>query len=70
VVAGWTTVVGTRDAHGFQVSGSHSFTFKDGKISNLRVVVSPKHDATEQFDADALSVDDVGRLSLAAWMVV
>lgn len=70
VVAGWTTVIGTRDGHGFQVSGSHSFTFKDGKISKLRIVVSPKPDAAEQLLADALSVDDIGRLSLAAWAVV
>ncbi len=69
-VAGWTTVIGTRDGHGFQVSGSHSFTFRDGKISNLRIVVSPKPDAAEQFNAEALSVDDIGRLSLAAWAVV
>jgi ketosteroid isomerase-like protein len=69
-VAGWTTVIGTRDEHGFQVSGSHSFTFKDRRISKLRIVVSPKPDATEQFDASQLAVDDIGRLSLAAWMVV
>ena len=69
-VAGWTTVIGTRDGHGFQVSGSHSFTFRAGKILSLRVVVSPKPDATEQFSADALTVDDIGRLSLAAWAVV
>ena len=69
-VAGWTTIVGTRERHGFQVSGSHSFTFKDGKISKLRIVVSPKPDTAEQLDASQLSVDDIGRLSLAAWMVV
>jgi hypothetical protein len=70
VVAGWTTVIGTRDGHGFEVSGSHAFTFTNDKISKLRVVVSPKHDTTGQFDASALTVDDIGRLSLAAWAVV
>jgi len=70
VVAGWTTLIGTADQHGFQVSGSHSFTFKDGKITHLRVVVSPKPDEIEGFDRQALSVDDIGRLSLAAWAVV
>lgn len=70
VVAGWTTVIGTRDGHGFQVSGSHSFTFKDGRISKLRIVVSPKPDAADQLEAGALTVDDIGRLSLAAWAVV
>ena len=70
VVAGWTTVIGTTDGHGYQVSGSHSFTFRDGKIFKLRIVVSPKPDASEGLQANALSVDDIGRLSLAAWAVV
>ena len=70
VVAGWTTLIGTADQHGFQVSGSHSFTFKDGRISHLRVVVSPKPEDSSGFDREALSVDDIGRLSLAAWAVV
>lgn len=70
VVAGWTTTIGTRDGQGFQVSGSHSFTVKNGKIASLRIVVSPKADRAEEFSAEALSVDDIGRLSLAAWAVV
>jgi hypothetical protein len=41
----------------------------DGKISKLRIVVSPKPDTAAQLDASQLSVDDIGRLSLAAWMV-
>jgi hypothetical protein len=70
VVAGWTTTVGTREGRGYQVSGSHSFIFKGDRISNLRIVVSPKPEASEQFDASTLSIDDIGRLSLAAWAVV
>ncbi|BCJ56072.1 hypothetical protein Asp14428_75470 [Actinoplanes sp. NBRC 14428] len=70
VVAGWTTVIGTADRKGFQVSGSHAFTLKDGRITHLRVVVSPKPEDTAGFDREALSVDDIGRLSLAAWAVV
>jgi ketosteroid isomerase-like protein len=70
VVAGWTTTVGTREGRGYQVSGSHSFIFKGDKISSLRIVVSPKPEASEQFDASTLSIDDIGRLSLAAWAVV
>jgi hypothetical protein len=68
--AGLPSLIGTRDEQGFQVSGSHSFTFRDGKIAHLRIVVSPKPDDAERFDRAALSVDDIGRLSLAAWMVV
>ncbi|HET7541445.1 MAG TPA: nuclear transport factor 2 family protein [Polyangiaceae bacterium] len=70
VVVGWATEVGTADKHGFSVSGSHTFKFKDGKIVSLKVVVSPKADETPQFDLKALGVEDIGRLSLAAWMVV
>jgi ketosteroid isomerase-like protein len=73
VVAGWTTVVGTGDGRGFEVSGSHTFTFRNGKIRTLKVVVSPRPDpaqAHHNLNLHALSVDDVGRLALAAWAVV
>jgi ketosteroid isomerase-like protein len=70
VVVGWVTEIATGDKQGFSVSGSHSFTFKDGKIQSLKVVVSPKADEVPHFDLSALGVDDIGRLSLAAWMVV
>lgn len=70
VVAGWTTTAGTRDGLGFQVAGSHTFTFRDGKISSLKVVISPKHEETPNLKAAALSVNDIGRLTLAAWAVV
>lgn len=39
-VAGWSTIVRTKGTAGFQVAGSDTFTFKDRKISSLRVVVS------------------------------
>ncbi len=70
VVAAWTTEVGTKDGRGFQVAGSHTFTFKDGKIQSLKIVVSPKPDAAENLSLEGLSVDDIGRLALAAWAVV
>jgi ketosteroid isomerase-like protein len=72
VVAGWTTVIGTDNGQGFQVSGAHTFTFRDGKIRNLKVVISPQPEAakTANLSADELAVDDIGRLSLAAWAVV
>lgn len=72
VVAGWNTTIGTRDGQGFEVSGSHTFTFRDGKILSLRIVVSPRAQEarTENLSMDALAVDDVGQLSLAAWTVV
>lgn len=70
VVVGWVTEIATGDKHGFSVSGSHTFTFKDGKIQSLKVVVSPKADEVPHFELSALGIDDIGRLSLAAWMVV
>lgn len=69
-VAGWTTLVTTEDRRGFQVAGSHTFSFKDGKISRLKVVISPRPEAVEGFDLENLGVDDIGRLALAAWPVV
>jgi ketosteroid isomerase-like protein len=70
VVAGWTTVVGTSDKRGFQVSGSHTFEFKNDRIAALRIVVSPRPENTPQFRLEGLAVDDIGRLALAAWAVV
>jgi len=70
VVAGWTTTVGTRDGRGFQVAGSHAFTFRNGKISSLKVVVSPKHEEAPNLKATDLAVNDIGRLALAAWLIV
>jgi ketosteroid isomerase-like protein len=72
VVAGWTTTVGTRDGKGFDVSGSHTFTFRNGRILSLRIVVSPRAQEaqTENLSLQGLTVDDVGQLSLAAWAVV
>ncbi len=70
IVAGWSTTIGTEDSRGFKVAGSHTFTFKDDKISSLKVVVSPRPDAVQNFSLEGLEVDDIGRLSLAAWMVV
>lgn len=72
LVAGWTTVIGTTDGRGYQVSGSHTFTFHDGKISSLKVVISPKADVASKANLhlEGLSVEDIGRLALAAWQVV
>lgn len=72
LVAGWTTVIGTTDGRGYQVSGSHTFTFHDGRISSLKVVISPKPDEASKGDLklEGLGVDDIGRLALAAWPVV
>lgn len=71
-VAGWRTTIGTEEGAGFDVAGSHQFTFENGKIKNLRVSISPKADdsRTANLSAANLSVTDVGRLSLAAWPVV
>lgn len=70
-IASWRTVVGTEDSRGFQVSGSHTFTFnEEGKISSLKVVLSPRAGEFENLRLDGLSVNDIGRLALAAWPVV
>lgn len=70
LVAGWTTTVGTQDGRGFQVAGSHTFEFKNGKISSLKVVVSPRPGTAPDLRLEGLGVDDIGRLALAAWCVV
>lgn len=70
VAVGWTTSIGTDDKRGFKVGGSHTFTFKGGKISALKVSVSPKPEDSEGLALSDLAVRDIGRLSLAAWAVV
>jgi len=73
VVAGWTTVIGTNQGQGFEVSGAHTFTFRDGKIRTLKVVISPQPEPATRvakLSVDELAVDDIGELSLAAWAVV
>lgn len=70
VAVGWTTVIGTTDQRGYEVSGNHTFVFKGDRIASLKVVVSPKPDKSEGLRLEGLSVDDIGRLSLAAWAVV
>lgn len=72
LIAGWKTTIGTKQGQGFDIAGSHLFTFENGKIKNLRVNISPKHDKSqnEKLSTAELSVQDVGRLSLAAWPVV
>ena len=70
IIAGWSTLIGTSDGRGFAVAGSHTFTFKDGKIASLRIVVSPKPDKTSNLRMEGLTVNDIGRLALAAWPVV
>ena len=70
VAAGWITVIGTGDERGFQVTGNHLFTFKKGRISALKVTVSPRAQDTPGLSLQGLAVADIGRLSLAAWCVV
>lgn len=70
VVTGWTTVIGTTDERGFEVTGSHTFTFEKDRIRSLRVVVTPRPKQTRTLSMEELTVDDIGRLALAAWPVV
>jgi ketosteroid isomerase-like protein len=71
-IATWRTVIGTKDGRGFDVAGSHAFTFEHDKIKSLRVTVSPKAEKSQLADLkmEDLTVSDIGRLSLAAWPVV
>jgi len=72
VIVGWKTTIGTTSGQGFDVAGSHLFTFERDKITRLRVNVSPKADQSTKSNLSSsdLTVQDVGRLSLAAWPVV
>jgi ketosteroid isomerase-like protein len=72
ILAGWTTTVGTSEDRGFDMGGSHQFTFERGKIKKLRVLTSAKatESQLERLSLKGLKVEDVGRLSLAAWPVV
>ena len=70
VAVGWTTIIGTDDKRGFQVTGNHTFVFKKNKISSLKVTVAPKAATTAGLALEGLAISDIGRLSLAAWAVV
>ena len=72
VIVGWKTTIGTEQGAGFDVAGSHLFTFNNRKIQSLRVTISPKAEdsSMKELSLSALSIQDVGRLSLAAWPVV
>jgi ketosteroid isomerase-like protein len=72
ILAGWTTTVGTTRDRGFDMGGSHQFTFERGKIKKLRVLASGKatESGLERLSLEGLKVADIGRLSLAAWPVV
>ena len=54
------------------MGGSHQFTFERGKIKKLRVLTSAKatESQLERLSLEGLQVEDLGRLSLAAWPVV
>jgi ketosteroid isomerase-like protein len=72
VAVSWRTVIGTAEGRGFDVAGAHLFVFEGDRIKHLRVTVSPKPDPSQMAELrlDDLSLNDVGRLSLAAWPVV
>ena len=71
VITAWTTAtIGAAGDAGFECSGNYTCTFRDGKIAKVRVVVSPKGEAAEGLRFEDLSIDDIGRLALAAWAVV
>lgn len=69
-VASWNTQVQTGDGQGFEMIGNHQFTIRNGKITHLKVTITPKPREVEGLSMEDLTVADIGRLSLAAWAVV
>ena len=70
-VTAWTTAyIATADGRGFKCVGNYTAQFKSGKISKVRITISPTVDAVSDLKLEGLSVDDIGRLALAAWAVV
>ncbi|MBV6419593.1 MAG: hypothetical protein DAHOPDDO_00816 [Ignavibacteriaceae bacterium] len=72
VIVSWLTSVTTSDKRGFDMVGSHAFSFSKGKIKNLKVTISkkPLQSKIEGISIKELKVKDIGRLALAAWPVV
>jgi ketosteroid isomerase-like protein len=70
VVANWTTVISTKDGRGFLVAGGDTFVLKGNKIYSDLFIQSPKAEIVRGFKMEGLTVNDIGRLALAAWPVV
>jgi len=70
LIAEWNSEVATEDGRGYNLSGSNTFSFKRDKIKSLRIVTSPKPEQIGTLSLDDLTVNDIGRLALAAWAVV
>ncbi|MDD5385401.1 MAG: nuclear transport factor 2 family protein [Gallionella sp.] len=70
VVATWRTEITTKDKVGFEMSGGDTFYFKEGKISRDLCTMSTRPAEVQGFKLGSLSVNDIGRLALAAWAVV
>ncbi len=70
VVVDWTSAAAMKDGKGLSIAGSDTFSFKGDKISSLRIVISPKVEGIAGLRPEDLSINDIGRLALAAWAVV
>lgn len=70
VVATWRTEITTKEGVGFEMSGGDTFSFKGDRISRDLCTMSTKPAELKGFKVDELSVNDIGRLALAAWAVV
>ena len=69
VVARWTTLIRTKDRRGFSVAGGDTFVLENNKIVNDLCILSPKPESVRGFKMEGLTVNDIGRLALAAWPV-
>lgn len=70
VVATWRTEITTKEKVGFEMSGGDTFYFKGDKICRDLCTMSTKPSEIKGFKVRELSINDIGRLALAAWAVV
>ena len=70
VVATWRTEITTKEKVGFEMSGGDTFFFNGDKISRDMCTMSTRPAGIKGFNLENLSVNDIGRLALAAWAVV
>lgn len=69
VVAKWTTIISTKDGRGFSVAGGDTFVLRGNRVYSDLCILSPKAEMVKGFKMEGLTVNDIGRLALAAWPV-
>lgn len=64
----WTTTIETNDHRGFYITGSHTFIFRNGKISQLMIRLSSEPKRALALNLSTLSRRDVDSMIRAAWI--